>query len=389
MKRVLRSPRILLALLSLTVTACAPKVTSSLPVGGSLPLSLAVLPPDYSGDIPRERVDLVHDAIVQELRNRNFLVAEKSIMSNLCSAPSCPERSEIGRNYLIDGFVTVKLDSFSRNNFIAGYYNQLQGSVSVADTKDAQLISVSHTENESGGVLLQSGQVFQGIVSQIRHSGDEVFDDLAERFAHQVVEKLPAPTSSEPVGRSEATSLALTSATAEWTSPSTYTVCAHGSPHSFAYLLLGTTRTPLREVSPGHYCRAFSSLVSGPSSGAEAIELRTAFGNSAREAISIPSEPPCALKDRVTPVKTGRAEILCTTVGGDNSTRGKGCSSSIPHCGVDKILIYQASQAAGPYQKVSEQRTASIKLPQASTVAILAVGKGEVSSQPIVVEGTK
>jgi hypothetical protein len=389
MKSVRRSTQILLALISLTLTACAPKVTSSLPVGGSLPLALAVLPPDYSGDIPRERVDIVHDAIVQELRNRNFLVADQTIMSNLCSAPSCPERSEIARNYLIDGFVTVKLDSFSRNNFIAGYYNQLQGSVSITDTKDAQLISVSHTENESGGVLLQSGQVFQGILSQIRHSGDEVFDDLSERFAHQVVEKLPAPSSSESPGRPESTSLALTAATAELTSPSTYTVCAHGTPHSFAYLLLGTTRTPLREVSPGRYCRVFSSLVSGPSVGAEAIELRTAFGNSAREAVSIPSEPPCALKDRVTTVETGRAEVLCTTVGEDNSTRGKGCSSSIPHCGVEKILIYQASQTGGPYQKVSEQRTASIKLPQASTVAILAVGKGQVPSQPIVVEATK
>jgi len=375
-----------LALSASVFIGCAPKVTSSLPAGGSLPASLAVLPPDYSSDIPRERVDIVHEAIVQELRNRNFLVAEDSVVGRLCSSPACPERSKIAENYLIDGFVTVHLESFSRNNFIAGYYNQLQGAVSVADTKGSQLISVSHTENESGGVLLQSGQVFQGILSQIRHSGDEVFDDLAERFAQQVVEKLPAPLTSGPLAKTEAISLALTSATAQWNSPSTYTVCAHGTPHSFAYLILGTTRTPLREVSPGNYCRAFSSLVSRPQNGVEAIELRTAFGNSARSAISLPAEAPCRLKDRVSRSDTERAEILCATVGGDNSTRGKGCSSSLGYCGIEKVLVYQAPDTIGPYQKVSEQRTASIQIPKAHNVAIVAVGKGGVPSQPITVE---
>jgi hypothetical protein len=216
-----------------------------------------------------------------------------------------------------------------------------------------------------------------------------VFDDLADKFAHKVVEKLPQPAASVSMTRSEAISLALTSATAQWSSPSTYTVCARGTPHSFAYLLLGTTRTPLREVSPGYYCRAFSSLVSNPQGGVEAIELRTAFGNSARQTISIPSAPPCALKERITPSEGERTEILCATVAGDDSTRSKGCSSSLPHCGVDRILVYQASNPAGPYQKVSEQRSASIRLPQANTVAILAIGKGDVSSQPVTVEAKK
>lgn len=375
-----------LPLLPMLITGCAPKVVSSLPAGGSLPPSLAVLPPDYSADIPRERINIVHDAIAQELRNRNFLVVEDSVISRLCSSPACPERATIAENYLVDGFVTVKLDSFSRNNFIAGYYNQLQGSVAVTDTKGSQLMSVSHTENESGGVLLQSGQVFQGIISQIRHSGDEVFDDLAERFAHQVVEKLPAPATSEASGKTEGTSLALTSATTQWTSPSTYTVCARGTPHSFAYLILGTNRTPLQEVSPGNYCRAFSSLIAKPQSGVEAIELRTAFGNSARTTISIPAEPPCRLKERVASIDAGRAEILCATVGEDNSTRGKGCSSTVGYCGADKVVVYQAPDSIGPYQKVSEQRSASLQLPKAERVAIVTVGKGGVPSQPITVE---
>lgn len=371
----------------LTFSACAPTVKSALPPGGSLPLTIAVLPADYSVDIPRERVDLAHAAIINELRNRNFVVIEDRVISQLCSTPSCPERPEIARNYLVDGFATVSLTSFSRNNFIAGYYNQLQGGVSVSDTTGKELISVTHTENESGGVLLQSGQIFQGIISQVRHSGDEVFDDLADRFAHAVVEKLPAPTTNATPP--EAVSLALTSATAQWSSPSTYTVCAQGTPHSFAYVVLGSTRTPLEEVSPGRYCRAFSALVSSPANGVEAVELRTAFGNSVRETVAIPAQPPCDLKDRVATLDTTRVDILCTTISGDPSTRGTGCSSTMSHCAADKVLVYEAPTPQGPYRKVSEVKSSSVTIPQAGTVALVTVGKGGVPSQPTTINAKR
>jgi hypothetical protein len=381
MKIVFRTIRpALTSLILATISACAPTVKSALPPGGSLPLTLAVLPADYSVDIPRERVDLARAAIINELRNRNFVVIEDRVISQLCSSPACPERPEIARNYLVDGFATVSLTSFSRNNVIAGYYNQLQGGITITDTTGKELISVNHTENESGGVLLQSGQLFQGIISQIKHSGDGVFDDLADRFAHAVVEKLPAPAagSTPPEG----VSLALTSATAQWSSPSTYTVCAQGTPHSFAYLILGANRIPLDEVNPGRYCRAFSALVASPSNGVEAVELRTAFGNSVREAVSIPAEPPCNLKERIATLDEHRADILCSTISGDPSSRGKGCSSSVTHCAAEKVIVYEAPAPEGPYRKSSETKSASVTIPQANTVAIVAVGKGGVPSQP-------
>lgn len=368
----------------LALSACAPTVKSTLPSGGSLPLTMAVLPADYSIDIPRERIDIARSAIINELRNRNFIVIEDRVISQLCSSQACPERAEIARNYLVDGFATVTLTSFSRNNFIAGYYNQLQGGISIADSAGKELISVTHTENESGGVLLQSGQVFQGIISQVKHSGDDVFDDLADRFAHAVVEQLPAPAAATT--SSEAVSIALTSATAQWSSPSVYTVCAQGTPHSFAYLVLGATRTPLEEVSPGRYCRAFSALVASPADGVEAIELRTAFGNSVRETVAIPAQLPCNLTNRVATPDAHRADILCASISGDPSARGKGCSSSINHCAADKVLVYEAPAPQGPYRKVSEVKSSSITIPDADTVALVTVGKGGIPSQPTTIQ---
>lgn len=381
-------PIILLAL-SLVASACAPKVTSTLPPGGSLPKTLAVLPADYSIEIPRERIDLVRSAIIHELRNRNFVVIEDRVIKQVCSSPSCPHRSQIAQNYLVDGFVTVTPSSFSRNNFVAGYYNQLQGTISIADPLDRELISVSHTENESGGVLLQSGQLFQGIISQVKHSGDDVFDDLADRFARAVVEKLPPPALAPPQEQPEGLSLALTSATAEWNTPSTYTVCARGTPHSFAYLILDKVRTPLREIKPGTYCGAFSSLVTSPTQGIEAIELRTAFGNSVRTPISLPAERPCDLKDRLEIHDGSHVDLLCASVNGDSPTASKGCSNTISLCTLQKVLIYEAPELSGPYRKVSEQKSASITLPPANTIAILTVGRGGVPSKAVTVSEAK
>ena len=69
-----------LTLLALLAVGCGPKLKSSLPHGASLPATIAVLPPDYSVDIPRERIDLVHTAVVRALRNQNFLVVEDRVI---------------------------------------------------------------------------------------------------------------------------------------------------------------------------------------------------------------------------------------------------------------------------------------------------------------------
>jgi hypothetical protein len=368
---------------SLVTASCGPTVHSALPSGATLPVSLAVLPADYSVDIPRQRVDLVREAVVSELRNRKFVVVEDQVILRTCSTPLCPERARLTHDYLVDGFVTVSLSSFSKNNFLAGYYNQLQGSVSVADPAGKELLSVSHAENESGGLLLQSGQIFQAIISTVKHSGDGVFDDLAERFAQAVVEKLPQPATTTANTQPEGLSLALNSVTAQWKTPTAYTVCAQGTPHSFAYLLLGTTRTPLRETKPGTYCSTFSSLVINANKTTEAVELRTVFGNSVRQNISIPSEPPCNLQGRVTSLDNNRITILCTSVSSDSSSASKGCSDSILPCKVDKVVVYQAPNPSGPYQKVSELRASSLQLPPADTVSIVTIGRGGIPSQPV------
>ncbi len=372
-----------LALVSALASACGSTVKSALPPGAYLPATIAVLPPDYSADIPRERVDLVHEALITELRNQNFVVVEDRVTRAVCSTPQCPERKRLSEDYLVDAFATVSLSSFSKNNFVAGYYNQLQGDVVVSDTASKELVRVNHTEDESGGLLLQSGQIFQAIISSVKNSGDQVFEVLAERFAKSVVEKLPPHQTGIRTTQSEGTEVGLTLATAQWSSPATYTVCASGTPHSFAYLLRGVSRTPLREVSPGKYCGKFSALVTSPESGIEAIELRTAFGNSVRRDVDIPSDPPCKLTNRLVANSDESVAVLCARIANDPAHENIGCSPTLTPCDAEKIVLFEAPAPSGPYRKISEVRASSLKPPKSlNTVAAIAVGKGGLSSQP-------
>lgn len=370
---------------AISISGCGPKAKIRPGVDGALPTHIALLPADYSVDIPKERVDLVRGSVMSELRNRNFIVADDKIVGATCSTPACPERDQLASKYLVDGYATLSLTSFSKNNFVAGYYNQLSGSLVVKDRSGAEVASVDHTESERGGLLFNTGQLFQGIISQVNNSGDAAYKELASEFAKTVVEQLPEPSIATTAASGEALDLALTRVTAEWKSPTTYTVCAKGTPHSFASMLVGTQRTTLREVSPGSYCGAFSALVAAPASTTSAVELRTAFGNSVREDVRLPSQAPCSLENRVR-VKENALSVQCSLIGRDPSTSQSGCSETVTLCRAEKIVLFRAASEAGPYEKVSEVTAASTTVRAgAESLALVAVGAGGVPSVPVTV----
>ncbi len=364
---------------------CSPTIRTELPAGAPLPSHVAMLPADYSVDIPRERIELVRAAVRSELQNRKFIVAEDAVVNSVCSTPSCPERSVLASRYLIDTFATLTIESFSKNNFLAGFYNQLAGTLSVADRNGKELLAVEYTESERGGLLFNSGQVVQGVISQVKNSGDAAYEELALEFAKAVVEKLPAPTETAASARQEGLEVELLDVSAEWQTPSTYTVCAKGTPHSFASLLIGSNRTTLRETSPGRYCSAFSALVSSSPNTPAAIEIRSAFGNSQREEISLPVRSPCALTDRLQTTDS-KVTVQCAMVGTDLSKVQVGCSNAVKVCKAEKLVLFSAPSDAGPFSKVSESSATSAKLPSTGqNIHVVAIGTGGVPSLPVAV----
>jgi hypothetical protein len=374
-----------ITLFSSVLQGCSPAIKTSLQAGSPLPSHIALLPADYSVDIPRERIELVRTAVRSELQNQNFIVAEDAVVNSVCSTPSCPERSVLASRYLIDTFASLTIESFSKNNFLAGFYNQLTGTLSVADRSGKELIAVEYTESERGGLLFNSGQVVQGVISQVKNSGDAAYEELALDFAKAVVEQLPAPTETTANARQEGLEVELLDISAEWQTPSSYTVCAKGTPHSFASLLIGSNRTTLRETSPGLYCSAFSALVSSSPTAPTVVEIRSAFGNSQREEITLPVRSPCALTDRLRTTDSS-VSVQCAMVGTDLSKVQVGCSSTVKVCKADKIVLFSAPSDAGPFSKVSESSATSAKLPSAAkNIHVIAIGPGGVPSLPVAV----
>jgi hypothetical protein len=362
---------------------CSPTVRTQLPAGSSLPAHIALLPADYSVDIPRERIDLVRSEVISELRNRNFIVAEERMVNTVCSTPACPEKGTLASKYLVDAFATLQIDSFSKNSFVAGYYNQLTGTLSFADKAGAEMVSVNYTESERGGLLFNSGQVIQGVISQVKNTGDAAYEELASEFAKAVVEQLPAPSASTVSARQEGLEVDLLSASAEWQTPSSYLVCVKGTPHSFASLIVGKNRASLREISPGSYCGSFSALVTSSDGTPATVELRSAFGNSKREEVSLPARSPCALDQRLRS-NDNNITVQCAMVGSDLSKVQLGCSDKLKVCKAEKIVLFSAASEAGPFSKVSESSSASAKVPSVSqNLHVVAFGSGGVPSLPV------
>jgi hypothetical protein len=290
--------------------------------------------------------------------------------------------ARLAKDYLIDGFATLKIESFSKNSFLAGYYNELAGSLSVSDRSGKELIAIDHTESERGGLIFNSGQVIQGIISQVNNSGDAAYKELSSQFAKTIVEQLPAPEVSASSTTPESLDVVINSADASWSSPTSYTVCVNGTPKSLAAVIVDSQRASLREIKPGRYCGAFSSLVASASAnGSTFVELRTAYGNSERKAITLPTIAPCELDNRIKPAQSGLM-VSCSVVGDDLSRANSGCSKELTLCKADKIVLYSAT--ANSFSRAAESRRSTIKLPDPKgSYEVVAIGAGGIPSVPV------
>lgn len=370
-----------LFLFVLLSAGCGPTIRTKLPLDAPMPMRLALLPADYSVDIPKERISLVQSSVLSELRNRNFIVADEKVVQSVCSSPSCPERTTLSKDYLIDGFVTLSINSFSKNSFLAGYYNLLTGSLSISDVNGKEVFALDHTESERGGILFNSGQIIQGIISQVNNVGDSAYKELSSQFAKTIVSYLPTATNSSSADAASDLSVTIQSATARWTSPSSYLVCITGSPHSLASVLIGTQKTSLREIKSGYYCGAFSPLVATSASNSSFVELRTAYGNSIRQPITLPSTHPCELNGRLQ-LAQPNVLVSCSIVGNDLSRIDSGCSPTLRACKATKIILYSADN--GGYRRVTESKRSIIKLPDTRRAyQFVAIGAGNVPSTPV------
>ncbi|MCO6431094.1 MAG: hypothetical protein J5J00_09560 [Deltaproteobacteria bacterium] len=340
----------------LALQGCSPKVSIAPAAEGGELQTLAVLPPEYNAKLQREKVEAIRDSLETELRNRGFVVLADRLVDELCSSPQCPERSQLAERYQVDGFVSLDLRSVSRANFLAGYYNAIRGIMTISDVNATSLVSVEHTQSERGGLLFHSGQVFQGLISQVENTEEKSFQRLSAKFAETLASKVPKPQALE----TNAVTVAIESTSVKRIQPQLFEICIDATPNSLGSVLINNRRSTLREIANGRYCGTFfldRSIVENHIMA----ELRSPFGNAVRKEISsLPELEVCDLDNKVFVKKAGqnsRIEVACTKVDKRPVIDGSLCGSNIQDCSKDKLFVFRSPTRLGPYLKVAEVRS--------------------------------
>lgn len=271
------------------LAACGPKVKISPDAASSVTTTAAILPPTYVDGVQRERIDYLQQLLRAELKNDDFFLLDDRIVRAVCRTEGCPERTKLAERYGATTFFELNIRSTSAINFLAGYYNALDGSLRATDAGSNELFRIDYTERERGGVVFESGQVLQGIISQVNNGSQASEDSLGGRFIRKLVGEVPHPGKQPDVASSR-----FAASIDQWKittiRPSVREVCVTGSPNAVAVLQVGDRKSTLREVSPGQYCGIFRFDDAFVSTQKVVAELRSPFGSGARRDVDVTAE---------------------------------------------------------------------------------------------------
>jgi hypothetical protein len=321
----------------LALSSCGPTIIKNKPIEAIG--IIAILPTTADSDIRRERVKYLDDALMREFEGSGYSVLNSDVIQDLCSNDECPEKNLLTSRYGVGTFAQLKINSASRSNFIAGYYNRISGLLKLTDDKAAPIMSIENSASERGGLIFDSGQIIQGIRGTVENYGDEKFSALADRFIREVVGKLPKPDS-----KIDAESFFINNVKLSMHQGSLYDICLDGSPNSKAKLIIGARQIVLREVQPGKYCNTVPLGWMIRSKQDAVAELRSAVGQSLTTSLDTVSIGVCDPK-QVLDLQNNELKLTCT---------GAQCAEDNKSCQQSKFIAFSSSAKEGPFIKVSE-----------------------------------
>ncbi|NDC39375.1 MAG: hypothetical protein EBZ48_15265, partial [Proteobacteria bacterium] len=331
----------LLGLFLVALCSCSSTNVSGSMKGKEAPsLSLlALLPVRIDGDISRERAQEVHRRVEAELRGRGYLLIDGGIVARVCKAPECPNRTELFSDFGAQALVINTVTSVARTNFLAGYVNSVSGSISFMGPAGTELLSVRHSKRERGGLLFNTGQLAEGLIQTARNANsEESFGVLAGLYAKELLDEVPHGASKGETAEQPMAAV-IRKTTVIQVQDGAHRVCLLGTPASLAAVVYRKLRTTLREVSPGEYCGVFY-LSDYPQPEALEVELRSAYGDAAREPLHIGPSIRCSFADSARVSAEGsQVKIQVSCEGLKEYSR---------------VLVYRAPVQFGVFEKIGE-----------------------------------
>lgn len=322
---------------------------------------LALLPLEDQANLSPGRKNFFERALSAELSNRGYFLLEQPLVNKICPELPCENQSQLIREHNLDALVSLQINSAERSNFGLGYYNNLEGNLSLKNAANSSLYVAEHSESERGGLLFNSGQVLQGLQETVDNSGDEAFFRLASVFLRALVEKLPAANAQSE----NSPAPTVSSASIKKLPNRAFEVCAESADTTHkhqASLVYGSLKTNLRPTTPGKFCGRYSiDIRQFPLS----VELRSAFGSSDREELEYTRTRVCSLdgKAELSELLDGQTISLeCLPI----SPQGNTCEdeSSLTECSVDRVLVYRAESPTGPFYPAGQLRQSPWRIPE-------------------------
>lgn len=336
--------------------------------------TVAVLPASIPSDVAREKIEAIRSQVIEQLKNSGFTVLTDSIVKNGCTDTGCGDQVTFAKKYGVEGFVTLRVKSVSRTNLLAAFYNSINGEVDLVDPSGKQISHIEHIESEKGGLLFNSGQVFQGLRSTAENTEQASFTRLAEKFAKAVSLELPRAVSNAETLTAQ-TDIKINSVNTSSLGESRYRICAQGTPGAQAAIIIDRSKGVLREERSGEYCGVFPIGGALPENTKVAIELRSPFGVSVQKRLDQGIVFGCMPEGLLT-VSDGLLVLRCK----DSEAS---CAKKIEICRDNRLYVFKAATESGPYTREGTLSGVGSKADQQYTYAVLPVGKDGGSSVPV------
>ncbi len=239
---------------------------------------LALIPPSSLEGVSRERAEYINELIRYELESKGYIVLSNDIVSNFCSDSSCSNRKNLKELYNIDEIAMLNLESTSSNDFLLGYYNSISGKFSLEKLNGEVLYSASNTYRDSGGLILQSGQVIQAIINQSKNGDKDSMDKVNYKFITSLLKELP--NVKKGIANTNNNKLFITDLKITPYNKTVTKICIAGNPSQSAWLVNEKNNTAeLKEINSGQYCGAYRLEGTWSLTNKLKVELRSPFGD--------------------------------------------------------------------------------------------------------------
>lgn len=267
-------------LLLLTLIACGPSITKSPKLLDNRNAYIALIPSKSVEGISRERLLYITELTRLSLESKGYVLITPEVIEHSCADLECSNLSELTNRYKIGKIAHINLESSSSIDFLAGYYSSLTGQFYLENAEGVSLYSAMHTERDSGGLILESGQVIQAIINQIRNGDESSVDKVSYRFVSSLLKEVPK---GEKDNLNSTNKLYLEKAALESHLKGSTKVCAYGTPLQSAWLVSSKRDSAeLKEIETGKYCGIFRLEGPWEVGGGLRIELKSPYGELVR-----------------------------------------------------------------------------------------------------------